>query len=515
MKFLGVLTLGWFFIFPQLALPAQDANRLIFPDPKEEICIVRSSPAKAGLPAGIRLSPSDPFALKVLAELGLPFHHSVIKLNQCSRNFSNRKTGPNVLYLSENEGGFPRHGLALLEGKEIREYPDLNYVDLVLDEKRLAEGELSIYSHELGHVMMMNIWEKFPERESVKQHVSMGITDYSVAFSEGWGEHFQRLAYDEIPMYQKNFRDGFDYKRSVRSLWHSLVDEELRIDGVLQNIYVWQKVMPTADLSSFTPEQLVLLEHTSPLFSRTRLRNGQQMLSCEGVLATLFYRLNSDPALRNNYVDSKFYERFLLSPIPAGLKPQDIFSPFENVFLKNFWIWSRIKDRVGQGSVLVLEFLTEWSRSFPEDRAEVWKVFVSTTVGKTLSDEPGRLFEQAALFGMIGDYEGYLQAAAGAKKSLAEWTDRALSRTAGLDANLGPEIWVENKDFLIRTTLWSEEEKKPLRINLNTCSRYDLMTFPGIDLEKAGKIIEARDKLGFFRSLEGAKKSGFDPARSL
>jgi hypothetical protein len=511
MKLLRALALSGFLACPYLALRAQEVDKLVFPDPKEEIWVVRSTPAKAGLPLGIRLSVSDPFARKVLAELGLPYHRSVIKLNQCSRNFSNNKFGPNVLYLSENQGGFPRHGLAILEGKQVHEFPSLNYVDLVLDEKSLADGELSIYSHELGHVMMMNIWDSFPERESVKQHVSMGVTDYSLAFSEGWGEHFQRLAYEGIPAYQKNFQDGFGYKRNARSLWHSSIDEELRIDGVVQNIYIWQKVMPFEDLSSFAPEQLVLLEHTSPVFNRTRLKNGQQMLSCEGVLATLFYRLDSNPVLRNNYVEPAFYERFLLSRIPAGLKPQDIFSPFENVFLKNFWVWSQIKDKVGAGTVLFLEFLKEWGHAFPRDREEIWNVFVSTTVGKTLSAEPGGLYEQAALLGMIGDYQRFMPASDGFKKSLAEWTAKALSGAVEGDANLGPEIWVENKHFQIRTTLWSEEEKKPLRINLNTCSRYDLMTFPGIDPERARKIIETREKMGFFRSLEEAKKSGFDP----
>ncbi len=95
---------------------------------------------------------------------------------------------------------------------------------------------------------------------------------------------------------------------------------------------------------------------------------------------------------------------------------------------------------------------------------------------------------------MIGDYQRFLPASGSFKKSLAEWTAKALSGAVEADANLGPEIWVENKDFQIRTTLWSEEEKKPLRINLNTCSRYDLMTFPGIDPDRARKIIETREK---------------------
>jgi DNA uptake protein ComE-like DNA-binding protein len=58
-------------------------------------------------------------------------------------------------------------------------------------------------------------------------------------------------------------------------------------------------------------------------------------------------------------------------------------------------------------------------------------------------------------------------------------------------------------------TLWDPEGKKPLRINLNTCSTWDLMTFPEMTAEKAAKLIEAREKASFFGSLEEARRCGF------
>jgi hypothetical protein len=517
MKYARVAALAALLFCPWPALsdqtaPAWDLNKLVFPDPADEIWIVKQIPSPGDMPLGQRLSERDPLTAKILAELRLPFHHSVIKLSQCSRNLAKRKPGPNVLLLSENEGGFPRHGLAIREGIEIREYPDLNYVDLVIDEKRLAAGELSIYSHELGHVMMMNIGPGLPERESVKPHVSMGVTDYPMAFNEGWGEHFQRLVFDAVPAYQKSFLEGFDYRRGARSLWHSRIDEDLRIDGLLRNIYIWQKTLPVEDPTAFTPEQQVLLEHTSPLFNRTRLKNGQQMLACEGVLATLFYRIDSSPILQAHYERAEFYEPFLLAPIPAGIKPQDIFTPFENVILKNFWVWSRMKERdAGDGKKPpFLAFIEEWGRAFPQDREELLSIFLATTAGRTASVEAGRLLEKAALAGIIGDYfEGFNPAVAAYEKSLASLTANVLSGGLDLGAVLGPEIWVQNKASLIRTTLWIDENKKPLRINLNTCTVWDLMTFPAITADKARRIIAARDKTGFFGSLEDAQRAGF------
>ncbi|MBM3235473.1 hypothetical protein FJZ31_04175 [Candidatus Poribacteria bacterium] len=166
----------------------------IFPNANEKICLVKADKENAKIRSGQRISNDNSLAQKIMDELNIPFHQSVIKLSQCSRNFVSNMDGPNILYLSQTEGGFPRRGLILKEGDSVIEYPNLNYVDLVIDEERLAKGFLQIYCHELGHVMMMNIWEHFLDRQSPKQHVSMGITDYPMAFFEGWGEHFQRLA---------------------------------------------------------------------------------------------------------------------------------------------------------------------------------------------------------------------------------------------------------------------------------------------------------------------------------
>jgi hypothetical protein len=420
--------------------PSSDG--LIFPDPAQEIWIVKQIPGGGDLPLGRRLPESDPLAAKIMAELRLPFHHSVIRLSQCSRNLAQRQPGPNVLFLSGNEGGFPRHGLAVQEGKEVREYPDLNYVDLVLDEDRLAGGGLSIYSHELGHVMMMNVGPGLPETRSVKQHVSMGVTDESTAFNEGWGEHFQRLAYDAVPAYARAFVDGFDYRRGVRGLWHSNVDEELRLNGVVENLYIWQKALPVDDPSRFSPEELVLLEHTSPLFDRTRLKNGRQMLACEGVLATLFFRIDTSPVIQNNYAAAPFYEPFLLAPFPRSGKPQDIFTPFENALLKNLWVWSLMKRRLAAGPEKppLLVFLEEWGRAFPQDRDELLRIFLATTAGRTASTEPGRLLETASLAGIVGDYARFMPAASNYAKSLADLTAKAISGATELGAALPRDL---------------------------------------------------------------------------
>ncbi len=492
------------------SISRQDSTSLIFPDPTEKIYMVQAVGKGDGLLIGEKLSKDSPLAKKIMEQLDLPYHRSMIKLSQCARNLAADRKGPNVLFLSQTEGGFPRQGLILKQKEKSEKFPDLYYVDLVLDEERVDRGELDIYSHELGHVMMLNVMgDEIPDSRSTKQHVSMGITDYSIAFFEGWGIHFQRLAIDHVPFYQKTNKDALDYSRGYARAWHSNIDQSLRLNGVLENTYIHDKLLPGVDRSSLDLEELILLEHTSPLFDRTRLRNAQQMLSSEGVLATLFYRINTDEVLQNNYREKAFYSPFLLRPIPADASAQDIFTPLENIFLKNFYVWDKIKDRLNPEISPLIEFIQEWGRSFPEDREEITKLFIMTTVGKTVTQDLGKTYETMSYHGMTGDYQRYRELAAQFREKASSLIQKVLDGELSLDANVGPQIWVENKDFLIRTTLWNPENKKPLSINLNTASIYDLASFSEMGLDKAKELIKKRDELGYFTSLEQINNLGF------
>ena len=197
----------------------------------------------------------------------------------------------------------------------------------------------------------------------------MGITDYSTAFFEGWGIHFQRLTYDNIPLYRQTYQNSFDHSRGFASTWHSNIDQSLRLNAVLENNYIHQKLLPVVDLSVLGTEESILLEHTSPVFDKTRLKNAQQMLSCEGVLATLFFRINTNNILQNTYRDESFYNQFLLNPIPKDSKPEELFTPMENVFLKNFYVWDKIKGGLTPESTIFIEFIKQWCNSFPVNPA--------------------------------------------------------------------------------------------------------------------------------------------------
>ncbi len=257
------------------------------------------------------------------------------------------------------------------------------------------------------------------------------------------------------------------------------------------------------------PEELILSEHTSPVFDFTKLKNAQEMLSCEGVIATLFYKINTNKPLQNNFLKNDFYEKFLLSQIADGTNPKDIFTPFENVILKNFWIWEQIKHTDFNKQQIVIAFIKEWCNSFPEDRQEITKIFLAITQGKTVCNELADIYEELAWYGSLGDYFRYKEINKQYNQKFDEIKNNVLADFSILEQNVGPEIWLENEKVMIRTTLWIAKHKMPLKININTAGLYEIASFESFGILKAKEFITIRDKLGYFKSFEETETYGF------
>lgn len=472
----------------------------IFENPNEMICIVREKDNVDGVNYGEFLDKENPFYKEIMKELNLPFHKSVIKLNQCIRNLMKDNEGPNVLLLSENEGGYANCGIKI----EDKYYPNLNYVELVVDEDRLKNGELHIFSHELGHVMIHNIFRNFPKGKSTKQHVSMGITDYFMAFDEGWAMHFERLAYDLIDKY-RNVKDS-RAKRDLVKWWLCEADGELRINGVLNNSYIYKKVTEPFDKLDINIVNKIILEHTTTIFNSHKVKNPQEMLSCEGVIATLFYRINTNKKLQDSYENHEFYNRFLIKSLAEEMDVKDIFTPLENVILKTLWVWYKIKDKINENFAPFIEFIKGWCDCFPKDKKEVIEIFITTTLGKTVDNKLADIYEKASYKGMLGDIKGFEEEIIAYRDGILKLCKDLEEGQREIDENLGRELWIENTEVKIPKYFWGTEELVPLVINLNTASVYDLMSFYDMTLEKANKILEIREEKVYFSKIDDIKE---------
>ncbi|HNV71348.1 MAG TPA: hypothetical protein PKO06_16720, partial [Candidatus Ozemobacteraceae bacterium] len=165
----------------------------------------------------------------------------------------------------------------------------------------------SVMAHEMGHMIMDQVYEtpNYPRSSYAGPHSKDSITDPGFAYHEGWAEAIETLSNKDRLYSSNNWRVA-----SQRN--------------VAENKYIFKN-------------QGVLEGPNDGL-----LKSGAQMLSTEGVNATLFYKMLTDNRIQAPY--SKVLQVFEQS------KPQNY-----------------------------NEFLTKYIEKFPEDRSQVIKGFLEST----------------------------------------------------------------------------------------------------------------------------------------
>jgi len=441
------------------------------------------------------------------------FAHQVILLDRYARNLllgeptaqaaPQELTAPAYLLMSEEEGGFARHGFWMEEVKGQRQLVLAGYVDLVVDEEFVDSGNLEeIFSHELGHQILGELVGGLPPGASRNMHQSMTITDDPTAFDEGYAEHFQPLARDATTnVHLRQLTKGAS-SGDLDLLWLSRIDQQLRTDGVKRNVFIHNKALPSSAFDASADRYRVYLdEQTSTAFVNEELRNGQQMMASEGVIATLFYRMVHEPGLRDHYREAAFYGPFRGTGVKAE-ELRHVVSPYENVNLKIFEAMHRAAKGIASGTPPMIALIVSYAAAFPDEAPAVYKVFLETTRGATASQELAEAFEHAARDGGRGDIRAFRPSSRAAFSLLKSTTDRVVRGELALHANLGPQLWMVNGDFKIASAVWSSERTLPFTLNLNTATEADLMTIAGVDLATARKIVAARRARGFFESLD-------------
>jgi hypothetical protein len=284
-----------------------------------------------------RVAEDSPLLRNVYQVLETTFAHQVILLDRCARNLllselagqappSQYLTAPTYLLMSQEEGGFARYGFWLEDAEGKRQLVLAGYVDLVVDEESVKDGNLEeIFSHELGHQILGELVGKLPPGASRNMHQSMTVTDNPTAFDEGYAEHFQPLVRDVTAnAYLRELTKGTT-STDLERLWISRLDQQLRSDGVKRNLFIHNKALPAAALEPGADRyRLYLDSETSTAFLDDELRNGQQMMASEGVIATLFYRSVNDTALREHYREAAFYQAFIGTDVSADRLRQAI-----------------------------------------------------------------------------------------------------------------------------------------------------------------------------------------------
>jgi hypothetical protein len=296
-------------------------------------------------------------------------------------------------------------------------------------------------------------------------------------------------------------------------LWLSGLDGQLRTDGVKRNLFIHRKALPALALQPDPDRyQLYLDSETSLDFLSDELKNAQEMMASEGVIATLFYRLVNDERLRSQYREAGFYQQFL-GPAVSSAEIRDTISPYENVNLKLFAAMKSVATESPEAhQPLMIKIVKAYVSLFPEEAEAICAVFLQTTRGVTASQELAAAFERAAVAGRRGDIEAFRQRSGAAFSLLRTTADQVTHGKPALEANLGPELWVLNSSFKIPPAIWQRERTLPLTINLNTATEAELMTLPGVDLATARRMVGERRVRGFFKSLDELREAaGLSP----
>ena len=388
---------------------------------------------------------------------------------------------PTWLLLSNDEGGYARRGFWLREGAHDRFVGD-PFVDLVVDEASIESGEFEeIFAHELGHVFLRRLLPKLPPGSSRTPHGSLAITDYPTAFDEGFAIHFQALA--RRMTRNAHLRDedfGLDAKPFV-SYWRSNIDRAARIEGVRRNMFAQAQIMMPGDGDPLGRRD------QSTLFDSARLKNGNQMLASEGLIATLFYRWLVPGAVDRHALIGRYAYAFaaLAAMNRRELKPD---SPF------------------------FIDLIDAERDLFPDEAKRLDAIFVGTTYGATADTSLPRLTETLAASGRIGDAERFTANLKTSREALANLRASTWTSAPKLRAALGPDIWVLT-DVAMPAGEAMSAKTMHRSLNLNTAELEELLTLPELDRQAAERALVSRRRDGPFLDVHDfVARVDVDPA---
>lgn len=415
------------------------------------VVLAPTGETRDGLPV-LRIHPS-PSATEAVLTHG--FSGRLLRLYALEQEFLRRKTGrapePAYLMLSNRQGGFPQFGFYLGTEKKV----DAGWVDLHHNSRLTGQfGAMDqIFPHELLHVIVRQLAGE-PRESGGNQMHAVGVRSDPVnAFSEGFAEHVQILAVDDpdaaadtraltqdAAIRARAGRDVAAYARDLARdwwpiqparmrflLWYSQAEQIQRYDAVKANLFARSPVVPAPLLARKDKYAAYLIQSVVPGSPDGAIRAAGVMLSTDGPVAHLFWRLVTDSAVQQRYRDDAFYAAF-------GTSRADV-APLENVYLKIF-----VALYEGRPSTTA-EAVRAWARTFPEDAPDIDRIVRDALLGHPLPD--------------------------------------------------APEIWLANDALLTGTSLFDQYRGLPRvhTFDANAAAELDWLSVPGVTPEIAARLI--------------------------
>jgi hypothetical protein len=120
--------------------------------------------------------------------------------------------------------------------------------------------------------------------------------------------------------------------------------------------------------------------------SQRMLLGAKELLASPGVAATVLYRMAQSKTVGSHVAPKGFYEPFAKNRMPPGISPALILGTFRNFQAKLLGVWASAVLR-GKAPQDIADLVEIYGAAFPDERAEVIRIFVVTTFGGTV--KPG------------------------------------------------------------------------------------------------------------------------------
>lgn len=383
------------------------------------------------------------------------YHKSFIKksveLYGLALKYSDLPNNDIYIAFRKNSGCYGKIGFYLKKDGQLYDKTKSPFIELStgqLKNYNTLESITQILPHEMGHILQQITTS---DDDKIKQnvidtHYSNIISEYSTAFSEGFGEHFEVISrmyeendeiktgiYEDIDRTEirtKSIVDSgsrdftlplrLDYYREVSPFWQqkyeNLKRHELGLngDGKYKNL----------SYHFMDPEKAVLYRNMGLYQDKTKMKSLEQCLSTEIVVSNFFVRLITTDSGELNEKYAKVF---------------NVFNKYLN------------KDSKPQ----LIEFVNGYIKEYPQEKERTLQIFKDST--------------------------GY------------DFTDEC-----------APEMWCisegEHSNIIFDQF---RGLKFPYYIfNINTCEREDLLKLKGISKSSADEIIAYRDENNGFKSAE-------------
>ena len=294
-----------------------------------------------------------------------------------AKKYSNLDDKNMYVAFRKNSGCYGRIGFYLKKHNKLYDktkspYIELNTDDLKADYKKL-DSTTQILPHEMGHVIYeitTGIKDTDFNQISMDMHYSDIITEYSTAFNEGFGEHFQVISriyeknqyvkdgiYDDLKLKkikidkvknkaERDFRwpMRLDYYRELSLFWQSKYEEIKRNDLSTTEECIYKN----ENYNLTTPEKTILYRNMGFSKNKDEKMTFEQSISAESVISNFFVNL----IISDKDDLNKRYDK--------------IFRVF-NKYLKN------------NSKPNIIQFVNGYINEYPEESTRILRIFKDST----------------------------------------------------------------------------------------------------------------------------------------